>query len=133
MKVVVTFHQLVYLYSPAGEEGEPPRHTYWLIGGPASAVDILFIFNNKLTEGVFQTFCIPKPLYCSRIELVMKNDLASQRGYCWGSSSLPKVLKTKTIGKVVLKTSFFSAEGASDEDLVWKQRWQAPKLPLASA
>jgi hypothetical protein len=44
MNVVVTSHQLVYLYSPAGEEGEPPRHTYWLIGGPASAVNIIFVF-----------------------------------------------------------------------------------------
>ena len=44
MNVVVTFHQLVYLYSPAGEEGEPPKRACWLIGGPASAVNILFVF-----------------------------------------------------------------------------------------
>jgi hypothetical protein len=27
---VVTSHQLVCLYNLAGEEGEPPRRTYWL-------------------------------------------------------------------------------------------------------
>jgi hypothetical protein len=44
MNAVVTSHQLVCLYSPAGEEGEPPRRTYWLIDGPASAMNILYIF-----------------------------------------------------------------------------------------
>ena len=44
MNVVVTSHQLVCLYSPAGEEGEPPRGTYWLIGGPVSAVNFILIF-----------------------------------------------------------------------------------------
>jgi hypothetical protein len=84
MNVVVTSHQLVCLYSPAGEEGRSPRHTYRLIGGPASAVNILFVFNNKLMEGVFRTFGIPKPSYCSQIKLVIKNDLAPRRGYCCG-------------------------------------------------
>jgi hypothetical protein len=32
MNVVVTSHQLICLYSPAGEEGEPLYHAYWLIG-----------------------------------------------------------------------------------------------------
>jgi hypothetical protein len=36
MNVVVTSHQLVYLYSLAEEEGEPPRCAYWLIGPSAS-------------------------------------------------------------------------------------------------
>jgi hypothetical protein len=44
MNVVVTSHQPVYLYSPAGEEGEPPKYAYWLIGGPTSASSILFVF-----------------------------------------------------------------------------------------
>jgi hypothetical protein len=43
MNVVVTSHQPVCLYSPAGEEGEPPKRTYWLIGGPSSAWNILFV------------------------------------------------------------------------------------------
>jgi hypothetical protein len=38
-----------------------------------------------------------------------------------------------TIDKVILETFFLSAEGPQDEDLVWKQRWQVPKLPTASA
>jgi hypothetical protein len=44
MNVVVTSHQHVYLYSAAGEEGEPPERVYWLNGGPASARNILIIF-----------------------------------------------------------------------------------------
>jgi hypothetical protein len=51
-------------------------------------------FNNKIIEGVFWTFDIQKPSCVSRIELVMKTDLAPQRGYCWGSSLL-KVLRMK--------------------------------------
>jgi hypothetical protein len=44
MNVVVTSHQPVYLYSVAGEEGEPTEHVYWLNGGPASARNILIVF-----------------------------------------------------------------------------------------
>jgi hypothetical protein len=44
MNTVVTYHQHVCLYSPAGEEGEPPKRAYWLNGGPASAWNILIIF-----------------------------------------------------------------------------------------
>jgi hypothetical protein len=44
MNAVVTSHQLICLYSPAGEEGEPPRRSYWLIGGPISAVNFIFVF-----------------------------------------------------------------------------------------
>jgi hypothetical protein len=61
MNVVVTSYQHVCLYSPAGEEGEPPRRAYWLIDGPISAVNFIFFFNNKLKEGVFWTFGIQKP------------------------------------------------------------------------
>jgi hypothetical protein len=44
MNVVLTSHQLVYLYSPIGEEGEPPRRVYWLIGGSVSVVYFIFVF-----------------------------------------------------------------------------------------
>jgi hypothetical protein len=44
MNDVVTSHQLVYLYSPAGEDGEPPKRAYWLIGGPISAMNFIFVF-----------------------------------------------------------------------------------------
>jgi hypothetical protein len=44
MNDVVTSHQLVCLYSPAGEEGEPPKRAYWLNDGPASAQNILIVF-----------------------------------------------------------------------------------------
>jgi hypothetical protein len=44
MNVVVTSHQLVCLYSPAGKEGELPKRTYWLNGGPANARNILIVF-----------------------------------------------------------------------------------------
>jgi hypothetical protein len=53
MNVMVTSNQLVFLYSPAGEEGKPPRRAYWLIGGPVSNVNFIFVFNDKLREGVF--------------------------------------------------------------------------------
>ena len=59
MNVVVTSHQQVCLYSPAGEEGEPPERVHWLNGGPINARNILIVFNNKLREGVFvlRAFC----------------------------------------------------------------------------
>jgi hypothetical protein len=53
MNVMVTSHHLICLYSPAGEEGESPRRAYWLIGGLISAVNFIFVFNNKPREGVF--------------------------------------------------------------------------------
>jgi hypothetical protein len=38
----------------------------------------------------------------SWIELVTKNNLAPRRGYCWGSSFSPKVLKAKnTFDKIL--------------------------------
>jgi hypothetical protein len=60
MNVVVTSHQLVCLYSPVGEKANH-RDTYRLIGGPVSTVNFIFVFNNKLREGVFRTFGIQKP------------------------------------------------------------------------
>jgi hypothetical protein len=75
MNDVVTSHQLICLYSLAGEEGELLRHTYWLIGGPVSAVNFIFVFNNKLRECDFRTFGIPKPSYFSWIELIMKKTI----------------------------------------------------------
>jgi hypothetical protein len=36
MNDAVTSHQLVYLYSPEGEEGEPLKRVYWLNGGPTT-------------------------------------------------------------------------------------------------
>jgi hypothetical protein len=96
MSVVVTSHQPVYLYSVAGDEGEPPECVHWLNGGPTTALNILIVFYNKLREGVFRTFGIPKPsCFCAPSSL-QKNDLAPRRGYCWWSSSPPNVLKTKT-------------------------------------
>jgi hypothetical protein len=44
MNDVVTSHQPVCLYSPVGEEGEPPNHAYWLNGGLTSARNILYHF-----------------------------------------------------------------------------------------
>jgi hypothetical protein len=53
MNDVVISHQLICLYSLAGEEGEPLYRSYWLIGGAAQAVAFYSFFNNKLREGVF--------------------------------------------------------------------------------
>jgi hypothetical protein len=44
MNAMVTSHQLVCLYSPAGEEGEPPRRAYQLIDGPVSIVNFIYVF-----------------------------------------------------------------------------------------
>jgi hypothetical protein len=72
MNVVVTHHQPIWLYSAAGEEGEPPDRLHWLSGGPFDAQNILIVFDNKLRQGVFRTFDIMKPLCFSRIELITK-------------------------------------------------------------
>jgi hypothetical protein len=40
---VVTPHQHVCLYSPTGEEGEPPDRLHWLSGGPLDARIILIV------------------------------------------------------------------------------------------
>jgi hypothetical protein len=96
MNAMVTPHQPVCLYRAAGEEVELPHCLHWLSDGPFDERNNLIVFDNKLREGVFRTFGFPKPLCFSRIELIMKNDLAPRRGYCRGSSSPPKVLKEKT-------------------------------------
>jgi hypothetical protein len=62
---------------------------------PASRILKSFL-GSELREGVFPTFGILKPSCFSRTELVTKNDLAPQKGYCWGSSPPPKFLKAKT-------------------------------------
>jgi hypothetical protein len=98
MNVVVTSHQLVCLYILARGEGEPPGRVYWLISGPVSTVSFIFIFNNKLKEGVFRTFGIQKPSYFSRIELVMKKRPSTAKGLLLGV--------------------FFSVEGPQDEDII---------------
>jgi hypothetical protein len=43
-------------------------------------------------EVIKHEFSAPTAFVFSWIELVTKNDLAPRRGYCWGSSSPPKVL-----------------------------------------
>jgi hypothetical protein len=96
MNVVVTPHQPVCLYSAAGGEGEPPYYSHWLSGGPPGVQNIIIFSRQRAQDDVFWTFSIPKPSCFSRIKLVMKNDLAPRRGYCWGSSSLLKDLKEKT-------------------------------------
>jgi hypothetical protein len=84
MNVVVTSHQLVCLYSPAGEEGKPPRHAYWHIGEPVRAINFIFVFNKKLTEGVFRTFGIQEPSCFSRIDLVIKKRPSTVKGLLLG-------------------------------------------------
>jgi hypothetical protein len=108
MNDVVTSQQPVCLYSPAGEEGEPPKRVYWLNGGSASARNILIFFDKKLREGVFRTFDIPKPSCCSRIELVMK--------------------KRSSIAKGLLLGVFFSAEGPQDKNTFSKVILKSPLL-----
>jgi hypothetical protein len=47
MNVVITPHQPVYLYSVAGEEGEPPHRLHWLSGGPFDVWNILIVFRRQ--------------------------------------------------------------------------------------
>jgi hypothetical protein len=53
MNVVVTSRQPVCLYSPAGEEGEPPQRAHWLNGGAASTQNILIVFLITISWKVF--------------------------------------------------------------------------------
>ena len=114
VNAVVTSHLLVCLYSAAGKKAKRQKfytrrtpactrcavdrrdQTVTLQGGTATRWEIESFLDNELREGVFWTFSILKPLCFPRTELVTKNDLAPRRGYCWGYSSPPKVLKTKT-------------------------------------
>jgi hypothetical protein len=110
MNAVVTSQQLVCLYIPAGEEGEPPKRAYWLIGGPVSARSTLFVFDNKLREGVFRTFGIPKLSYYSRIELIMKKRSSTAKGLLLGvffSAEGPQDINHLLF---LYRSSFFSAE-----------------------
>jgi hypothetical protein len=108
MNVAVTSHQPFCLYSPAGEEGELPKRVYWLNGGPTSAWNILIVFYNKVREGVFRTFGIPKPSYYLWIELVMKKRSSTTKGVLLGVFFFVEDPQNKdTIGKVVLKISLF--------------------------
>jgi hypothetical protein len=108
MNVAVTSHQPVCLYSPTGEEGEPPKCAYWLNDGPTSAWNILMFFDNKLREGVFRTFDIPKPLCYSWIELIMKKRSSTANELLLGVFFSAKGPRDKyTIGKVILRISFF--------------------------
>jgi hypothetical protein len=64
-------------------------------------VNFIFVFNNKLREGVFWTFGIPKPSYFSQIELIMKKRSSTTKGLLLGV--------------------FFSIEGPQDEYIIDKR------------
>jgi hypothetical protein len=97
MNVVVTPHQLVYLYNAAWEEGEPPYRLHWLSGGPPKARNILIVYRQRAHGRCFSDLRYSEAFvfFADRARFT-KNDLAPRRGYCWGSSSPPKVLKAKT-------------------------------------
>jgi hypothetical protein len=101
MNVVVTPHQHVCLYSAAGEEGEPPDRPHWLSSGPQWTVRRSEYFNHLLITSSEKVFFGPSAfrslcVFADRARYE-KNDLAPRRSYCWGSSTLPKVLKTKIL------------------------------------
>jgi hypothetical protein len=59
--------------------------------------EVISFLGNEPKEGVFRTFGYPKLKETfSRFKLVMKNDLAPRRGYCWDHASSPKVLQKET-------------------------------------
>jgi hypothetical protein len=74
-------------------------------GGTATRSETESFLDNELREGVFRTFGFlkPKRLF-SRIKLVMKNDLAPRRGYCWDHASSPKVLQEETALAEAIRT-----------------------------
>jgi hypothetical protein len=72
-------------------------------------VNFIFVFNNKLREGVFWTFGIPKPSYFSWIELVMKKRSSTMKGLLLGV--------------------FFSAEGPQDKGIIGKVILRTLSLP----
>jgi hypothetical protein len=96
MNAVVTPHQPVCLYSAAGGEGEPPRCSHWLTGGPSDVQNIIIVSRQQAQGMCFSDLRHSETFVFSRIELVMKNDLAPRRGYCCESSPPPKVLRAKT-------------------------------------
>jgi hypothetical protein len=90
---------------------------YWLIGGPISAVNFIFIFNNKFREGVFRTFGIPKPMNFLWIELVMKKRSSTAKGLMLGVFFSTEGPQVKGItDKVMLR--ILSAKGPRDEDTI---------------
>jgi hypothetical protein len=123
MNAVVTSHLPVCLYSTTGKKvnrqdfytRQTAAHTHCTVdrrdqivtlqGGTATRSETVSFLDNELREGVFRTFGFlkPKRLF-SRIKLVMKNDLAPRRGYCWGHASSPKVLQKETASAEAART-----------------------------
>jgi hypothetical protein len=93
MNAMVTPYQLVYLYSAAGGGTTIllALAERWTVRCPK----YYNRFSATSSGKVFSDLRHSEAFVFSRIELVTKNDLALRRGYCWGSSSPPKVLKAK--------------------------------------
>jgi hypothetical protein len=89
-------------------------------------------FDNKLREGVFRTFGIPKPLCFSRIELVTKKRSSTTKGLLLGvffSTEGPQ--DKNTFGKIIQRPAeaiINLGSASQDEDLAYKQRCRMPKL-----
>jgi hypothetical protein len=88
--------------SAAREEGKSLDHLHWLSGGPFDALNILIVFDNKLREGVFRTFGIPKPLYFLWIQLVTKKRSSTSKGLLlWVFFSVEGPQGKNTFGKII--------------------------------
>jgi hypothetical protein len=96
MNAMISPHQPVYLYSAAGGRRRtaipPTLAERWTVRRPEyfncfSAMSSVKVFFRPLTFRILRVFRGSSSL--------RKNDLAPRRGYCWGSSSPPKVLKEK--------------------------------------
>ena len=55
MNGMVTSHQLVYLYSPAGEEGEPPRRAHYNTPGVYIPLDNEYGFKHVISVNKMDT------------------------------------------------------------------------------
>jgi hypothetical protein len=96
MNVVVTPHQPVCLYSAAREEGEPPYRLHWLSGGPPEARNILIVSRQRAKGRCFLNLRHSEAFVFFADRARYEKRSSTMKGYCWGSSSPPKVLKAKT-------------------------------------
>jgi hypothetical protein len=88
-------------------------------------------FDNKLTEGVFRTFGILKPLCFLRIELVMKKRSSTAKGLLLGVFSTEGPQDKNTFDKIIQRlaeTIINLGFASQDEDFVYKQHCRMSKL-----
>jgi hypothetical protein len=106
----------VYIALQEKKANRQSVHTGWTVDRAT-----LRIFESFLTTNSGKVFFRPSAFRSLRVfhgpRSLRKNDLTPRRGYYWGSSSPPKVLKTKHLRQNDTEVFPSSAEGSQDEDL----------------